>query len=154
MALIVTAADTLLVLWFRRSGIRTTEAIVLALISVIAACFCIEICRAKPNYHEMVTGVVPRLNATNLYIVIGILGATVMPHNLYLHSALVQTRHIGWSQIAKKIACRYNFIDSLVALNGALLVNAAILVVAGTGVFQRGLVVTCVQPAYKPLPRG
>ncbi len=148
MGVIVTAADTLLVLWFQRYGIRTTEAIVLALISVIAACFCIEIFLAKPNYHEMATGLVPRLNATNLYIVIGILGATVMPHNLYLHSALVQTRHIGWSQIAKKIACRYNFIDSLVALNGALLVNAAILVVAGTVFFKRGIVVTEIQQAY------
>jgi len=145
---IVTAADTLLVLWFQRYGIRTTEAIVLALISVIAACFCIEIFLAKPNVHEMASGLVPRLNATNLYVVIGILGATVMPHNLYLHSALVQTRHIGWSQIAKKIACRYNFIDSLVALNGALLVNAAILVVAGTVFFKRGIVVTEIQQAY------
>jgi len=148
MGVIVTAADTLLVLWFQRYGIRTTEAIVLALISVIAACFCIEIFLAKPNVHEMATGLVPRLNATNLYVVIGILGATVMPHNLYLHSALVQTRHIGWSQIAKKIACRYNFIDSLVALNGALLVNAAILVVAGTVFFKRGIVVTEIQQAY------
>jgi len=144
----VTAADTLLVLWFQRYGIRTTEAIVLALISVIAGCFCIEIFLAKPNVHEMATGLVPRLNATNLYIVIGILGATVMPHNLYLHSALVQTRHIGWSQMAKRIACRYNFIDSLVALNGALLVNAAILVVAGTVFFKRGIVVTEIQQAY------
>src|SRR5213080_4867419 len=71
-----------------------------------------------------------------------------MPHNLYLHSALVQTRHIGLSQIAKRIACRYNFIDSLVALNGALLVNAAILVVAGTVFFKRGIVVTEIQQAY------
>ena len=148
MGVIVTAADTLLVLWFQRYGIRTTEAIVLALISVIAGCFCIEIFLAKPNFHEITTGLVPRLNATNLYIVIGILGATVMPHNLYLHSALVQTRHIGLSQIAKRIACRYNFIDSLVALNGALLVNAAILVVAGTVFFKRGIVVTEIQQAY------
>jgi len=92
VGVIVTAADTLLVLWFQRYGIRTTEAIVLALISVIAACFCLEIFLAKPNVHEMASGLVPRLNATNLYVVIGILGATVMPHNLYLHSALVQTR--------------------------------------------------------------
>jgi manganese transport protein len=148
VGVIVTAADTLLVLWFQRYGIRTTEAIVLALITVIAGCFCIEIFLAKPNVHEMATGLVPRLNATNLYVVIGILGATVMPHNLYLHSALVQTRNIGWSQMAKRIACRYNFIDSLVALNGALLVNAAILVVAGTVFFKRGIVVTEIQQAY------
>ena len=148
IGVIVTAADTLLVLWFQRYGIRITEAVVLALIAVIAGCFCIEIFLAKPNFHEMGTGLVPRLNATNLYIVIAILGATVMPHNLYLHSALVQTRHIGWSQLAKRIACKYNFIDSLVALNGALLVNAAILVVAGTVFFKRGIVVTEIQQAY------
>ncbi len=145
---ILTAADTLLVLWFQRFGIRITEAIVLALITVIAGCFCVEIFLAKPVFSEMATGLVPRLNATNLYIVIGILGATVMPHNLYLHSALVQTRRIGLSQIAKRIACHYNFIDSLVALNAALLVNAAILVVAGTVFFKRGIVVTEIQQAH------
>src|SRR5579859_6052924 len=148
IGVIVTAADTLLVLWFQRYGIRITEAVVLALITVIAGCFCIEIFLAKPNFHEMGTGLIPRLNPTNLYIVIAILGATVMPHNLYLHSALVQTRHIGWSQIAKKIACKYNFIDSLVALNGALLVNAAILVMAGTVFFKRAIIVTEIQQAH------
>ncbi len=70
--------------------------------------------------------IVPHLSARTLYIAIGILGATVMPHNLYLHSALVQTRRIGKSEQEKRIACRFNLIDSTIALNGALLVNAAI----------------------------
>ena len=145
---VVTAADTLLVLWFQRFGIRMIEAFVLALITVIAGCFCIEILLSKPAVSAMGTGLIPRLNAQNLYIVIGILGATVMPHNLYLHSALVQTRQIGLTTGDKRTACHYNLIDSVVALNGALLVNAAILIVAGTVFFTRGIVVTEIQQAY------
>jgi manganese transport protein len=95
----------------------------------------------------MASGIVPRLNRETLYLAIGILGATVMPHNLYLHSALVQTRHIGHSYDAKRAACRYNLIDSVVALNGALLVNAAILVLAAAVFFKRGIVVTEIQQA-------
>jgi len=144
----ITAADTLLVLWFQRFGIRIIEAVILALIVVIASCFCIEIFLSKPAISEMATGLIPRLSTQNLYIAIAILGATVMPHNLYLHSALVQTRQIGRTREAKHIACHYNFIDSLVALNGALLVNAAILVVAGTVFFKRGILVTEIQQAH------
>ncbi|MBZ5595509.1 MAG: Nramp family divalent metal transporter [Acidobacteriia bacterium] len=144
----ITAADTLLVLWFQRFGIRIIEAVILALITVIAGCFCIEIILSRPAFSEMATGLVPRLSTQNLYIAIAILGATVMPHNLYLHSALVQTRQIGKTPEARHIACHYNFIDSLVALNGALLVNAAILVVAGTVFFKRGIVVTEIQQAH------
>jgi manganese transport protein len=144
----ITAADTLLVLWFQRFGIRIIEAVILALITVIATCFCIEIFLSKPAISEMATGLIPRLSTQNLYIAIAILGATVMPHNLYLHSALVQTRQIGRTREAKHIACHYNFIDSLVALNGALLVNAAILVVAGTVFFKRAILVTEIQQAH------
>ena len=96
----------------------------------------------------MLTGLVPRLNRDSLYVAIGILGATVMPHNLYLHSALVQTRHIGHTKPDKRTACRYNLIDSVVALNGALLVNAAILVLAAAVFFKRGIVVTEIQQAH------
>ncbi len=96
---LLTAADTLLLLWFQSFGIRTIEAFVLSLIAVIAACFCIEIIWAKPSVPEMMTGLVPRLNGNTLYVAITILGATVMPHNMYLHSALVQTRNIGHYRI-------------------------------------------------------
>jgi manganese transport protein len=145
---LITAADTLLVLWFQSVGIRTIEAFVLALITVMAGCFCIEIIWAKPSVAEMFTGLVPRLNRDSLYVAIGILGATVMPHNLYLHSALVQTRHIAHSEAAKRSACRYNLIDSAVALNGAMFVNCAILVLAAAVFFKRGIVVTQIQQAH------
>ena len=145
---LITAADTLLVLWLQSLGIRTIEAFVLALITVMASCFLIEIYWARPAAGEMLSGLVPILNRGNLFIAIGIIGATVMPHNLYLHSALVQTRHIGQSESAKRSACRYNLLDSVVALNGALLVNAAILVMAAAVFYKRGIVVTQIQQAY------
>jgi manganese transport protein len=145
---LITAADTLLVLFFQSFGIRTIEAFVLSLIAVMAACFCIEIFWARPSVAEMFTGLVPRLNRDSLYVAIGILGATVMPHNLYLHSALVQTRHIAHSEAAKRSACRYNLMDSAVALNGAMFVNCAILVLAAAVFFKRGIVVTQIQQAH------
>jgi manganese transport protein len=151
LGVILTAADTLLLLWFQSFGIRTIEAVVLALITVIAVCFGIEVFWAHPGVSELVTGLVPRLNRDSLYVAIGILGATVMPHNLYLHSALVQTRNFGQSEDAKRTACRYNLIDSVVALNGALFVNAAILVMAAAVFFKNGLVVTEIQQAHKLL---
>jgi manganese transport protein len=144
---LITAADTLFLLWFQSFGIRTIEAFVLSLIAVMAACFCIEILWAKPSWGEMITGLAPHLDRSSLYIAIGILGATVMPHNLYLHSALVQTRHIGQNETAKRTACRYNLIDSVIALNGAMLVNIAILVLAAAVFFRRGIIVTEIQQA-------
>ncbi len=144
---LITAADTLLVLLLQSFGIRMIEALVLSLIAVMAACFCIEILWARPGWGEMVTGMVPHLDRSSLYIAIGILGATVMPHNLYLHSALVQTRNIGQNETAKRAACRYNLIDSVVALNGAMLVNIAILVLAAAVFFKRGIIVTEIQQA-------
>src|ERR1041384_3952609 len=148
---LLTAADTLLLLWFQSFGIRMTEAFVLSLITIIAFCFCIEIFWAKPSVTELLSGLTPRLNRDSLYVAIGILGATVMPHNLYLHSALVQTRKIGRNQVEKRTACRYNLIDSVVALNAALLVNAAILVVAAAVFFKHHIVVTQIQQAHELL---
>jgi manganese transport protein len=145
---LLTAADTLLLLWFTRLGIRVIEAFVLSLIAIIAVCFAIEIFWAgTPILSDVARGIVPHLSAHNLYIAIGILGATVMPHNLYLHSALVQTRRIGKTDKEKRVACRFNLIDSSIALNGALLVNAAILVLAAMVFFRRGIVVTEIQQA-------
>jgi manganese transport protein len=149
---LLTAADTLLLLWFTRLGIRVIEGFVLSLIAMIAGCFLIEILWAgTPMFGEMARGVVPHLSARTLYIAIGILGATVMPHNLYLHSALVQTRRIGKTEPEKRTACRFNLIDSTIALNGALLVNAAILVLAAMVFFRRGIVVTEIQQASQLL---
>jgi manganese transport protein len=148
IGVLVTAADTLFILWFTRFGIRNIEAFVIALVTVIGVCFGVEILLAKPVWGSVFGGLVPRLSNESLYVAIGILGATVMPHNLYLHSALVQTRRIGTSETEKRQACHFNFIDSVVALNGALLVNAAILVLAGTVFFQRGIVVTEIAQAH------
>ncbi len=148
IGVVLTAADTLLVLWFTRFGIRAIEAFILALVSIIGVCFFAEIFMARPDFSEVVTGLIPRLNGESLYIAIGILGATVMPHNLYLHSALVQTRNIGRDRRSKQNACHYNLIDSVVALNGALLVNTAILILSAAVFFKRGIVVTEIQQAH------
>jgi manganese transport protein len=148
---LLTAADTLLLLWFQSFGIRTIEAFVLSLIAVIGCCFFIEVIWAKPSIGEMAGGLLFHLNQQSLYVAIGILGATVMPHNLYLHSALVQTRHINRTETAKRTACRYNLIDSVVALNGAMFVNLAILVLAAAVFFKHGIVVTEIQQAHQLL---
>ena len=106
---------------------------------------------AKPVLGELVKGLVPRLNGESLYVAIGILGATVMPHNLYLHGALVQTRQIGKSAGELKAACRYNLVDSIVALNAALLVNGAILILAASTFYSRGIVVSEIEQAHEML---
>ncbi len=144
----ITAGDTLLLLWLQGFGIRKIEALVIMLIATIGVCFAIEIFLAKPDIGPMLGGLVPHLSSESLYIAIAIIGATVMPHNLYLHSALVQTRRIGDSEDARRTACRYNLIDSVIALNGAMLVNAAILVLAASVFFTRHQVVVEIQQAH------
>ena len=151
IGVLVTAADTLLVLWFTRLGIRVIEAFVLVLIATIAGCFAFEIFLARPDLPSVLTGIVPHLNSQTLYIAVAIFGATVMPHNLYLHSALVQTRRIGRTGEEKRSACRFNLVDSALALNGALFVNAAILVMAAAVFFRRNIVVTEIQQAHQLL---
>jgi manganese transport protein len=137
--LIVTAADTFLLLAIQRLGIRKMEAFILALVSTIGICFLIEIILAQPDWGEAVRGLIPHLHGSApyvfsqpeaLYVAIGILGATVMPHNLYLHSALVQTRQIPPTPEGLRQACRYNLFDSALALNAAFFVNASILILA------------------------
>jgi manganese transport protein len=145
---LLTAADTLLVLWFTRLGIRVIESFVLALVTVIAGCFLIEIWWARPSVAPIAWGLIPHLSNQSLYVAIAILGATVMPHNLYLHSALVQTRRIGVSAQEKQTACHFNLVDSCIALNGALLVNGAILILAASVFFSRGIVVTQIEQAH------
>jgi manganese transport protein len=135
----ITVLDTFLFLLLQRYGIRKMEAFILALVATIGVSFLIEILIAKPNLAEVATGFIPTtLNHESLYIAVGIIGATVMPHNLYLHSALVQTRKIGADQRSIKRALKYNFIDSAIALNAAFFVNAAILVLAATVFFKTG----------------
>ena len=148
---IITAADTLLVLWLSRLGIRVIEAVVLVLIATIAGCFAFEIILARPAVPQVITGFVPRLNPTTLYVAVAIFGATVMPHNLYLHSALVQTRRIGASDEERRRACAFNLFDSTVALNGAFFVNAAILIMAAAVFHTRHIVVTEIAQAHQLL---
>ena len=144
---LLTALDTLLVLWFTRFGIRLIEAVILSLIAIVAGCFLVELTFARPVLHEIFSGLAPRIDNQSLYVAIGILGATVMPHNLYLHSALVQTRRIGRTVADRQEACRFNLIDSVVALNGALIVNGAILVLAAAVFFKHHIVVTQIDQA-------
>ena len=145
---LLTATDTLLLLWLTRYGVRMVEAFVLVLVVTIGICFGLEVFMAHPHWSALASGLIPRLTDESLYVAIGILGATVMPHNLYLHSALVQTRRIGSSIAEKRDACRFNFIDSAIALNAALFVNAGILVMAAAVFFERGVKVTQIEQAH------
>jgi manganese transport protein len=134
--LAIAAGDTFLLLALQRRGIRLLELLTLLLVGVIAGSFVFEIVLARPDWAGVLRGFVPALDPANrkesLYVAIGMLGATVMPHNLYLHSALVQTRAFPQNEAGKRLACKYNFFDSLLSLNAAFLINAAILILAAT----------------------
>jgi manganese transport protein len=134
IGVLLTALDVFLILWLQTLGFRWVEAFVAALLAVIAVCFGVQIAMADPDWGQVIRGFAPTGQILRdpgmLYIALGILGATVMPHNLYLHSAVVQTRRIGDSLGEKQQAIRLATIDSTVALTFALLVNASILVLA------------------------
>jgi manganese transport protein len=135
---LISLLDTFLLLWLQRLGMRKMEMFIISMIAIIGGCFVVEMAFAKPDLGAIATGFVPSLpNEAALYIAIGIIGATVMPHNLYLHSALVQTRKIKRDEASIKKAIKYNFWDSTIALNLALFVNAAILILAAA-VFHKG----------------
>jgi manganese transport protein len=150
----ITVLDTFLLLYLQKLGMKKMEAFIIALIAVIAIAFLIQIVMASPDIREVASGFVPALkNNEALYIAIGIIGATVMPHNLYLHSALVQSRKIDQTPAGIKQAIKYNRIDSTIALNIAFLVNAAILILAATVFFKSGNSdVARIEDAYKLLP--
>lgn len=149
---LVTAFDTFVLLWLQRWGMRTMEAVILALVATIGACFLLQIFMAKPDAVGILHGFRPSLPPGALYVAIGILGATVMPHNLYLHSALVQSRRIGGDVASKATACKYNLIDSAIALNAAFFVNAAILVLSAAVFNSRGVEVASIEKAHELLP--
>jgi len=150
----ITVLDTFLLLYLQKLGMKKMEAFIIALIAVIALAFLIEIIMAAPDIREVASGLVPTLkNNEALYIAIGIIGATVMPHNLYLHSALVQSRKIDQTPAGIKQAIKFNRVDSTIALNIAFLVNAAILILAATVFFKSGNSnVGRIEDAYKLLP--
>src|SRR6516165_10816898 len=156
MGVVITAFDVLLVLALQGRGFRLIEAFVIALIGTIGLCFAYEIFFARPLWLEAAEGFIPRLeilrNKEMLYIAIGILGATVMPHNLYLHSSIVQTRAFGQDEKGRREAIRYSVFDSTMALVFALFVNAAILVLGAAAFHTRGLhEVADIADAYKLL---
>ena len=148
---VVTALDTFLLLLIQRWGIRRMEAFIVMLVATIGGCFLIEIFLAQPNWGGVARGFIPRLEPGALYIAIGIIGATVMPHNLYLHSSLVQSRDVARTQTGKSEAARFNLIDSLIALNAAFFVNAAILVMSAANFYSRGIAVSEIQQAHNLL---
>jgi manganese transport protein len=141
-AVIITGVDVLLLLALQRYGMRTIEAVVLVLIATIGVCYLIEIFvlpQTRPNFLEMGHALIsPNFRqAGMIYVAIGIIGATVMPHNLYLHSALVQSRKLQKDEASVRSAIRFNVIDSTTALSVAFLVNAAILVLAALVFYGR-----------------
>jgi len=132
--------DTFLLLYLQRLGMRKMELFIIGLIFLIGMCFMVEMFFAKPDFREVAKGFIPSIpNSAALYISIGIIGATVMPHNLYLHSALVQTRKIARDSGSIKKAIKYNFWDSAIALNLAFFVNAAILILAAAAFHKNGM---------------
>lgn len=151
----ITVLDTFLLLYLQKLGMRKMEAFIIALIAIIGFCFLINIVLASPSLGEVIKGFIPSLpdakdlyagksmtgklpDETALYLAIGIIGATVMPHNLYLHSALVQTRKIKKTPEGIRHALKWSFVDSAVALNMAFLINAAILILAASVFFKTG----------------
>jgi manganese transport protein len=149
----ITVADTLLLLLLQRYGIRKIEAFILMLLATIGLAFIAELIFVKPQGAELIKGFIPTaLNDDALYIAIGIIGATVMPHNLYLHSSLVQTRKFNRTPQGIKEAIKFNFIDTFISLNLALFVNAAILILAAAAFFSNGVTnVVEIQDAHKLL---
>ena len=134
LGVVITALDVFVILWLQNKGFRWIEAFVIALLGVITVCFVVQIAMADPDWGKVIRGFAPTTdivtNPNMLYLALGIIGATVMPHNLYLHSAIVQTRAYGDSEEEKRSALKYATIDSTVALMFALTINASILILA------------------------
>ncbi|HEU5078611.1 MAG TPA: Nramp family divalent metal transporter [Opitutaceae bacterium] len=142
VGVILTALDVVVVLYFANRGFRLLEAIVILLMGLIAVCFGLELIFSKPALRDVFSGLIPSpeivRNPEMLYLAIGILGATVMPHNLYLHSSIVQTRKYAQNTSGKREAIRFAVLDSTLALMFALFINGAILVVSAATFYARG----------------
>jgi manganese transport protein len=152
----ITVADVLVLLYMQKYSFRYLEALVIVLMSVIAGCFWFEIIFSGPDIPSLLAGLVPRsdifTNPDMLYVAIGIMGATVMPHNLYLHSSIVQTRKYDETDLGKIEAIKYTTLDTTVALSLAFFVNAAILIVAAAVFYANGYYqITDIEQAYKLL---
>jgi manganese transport protein len=130
LGVIITAADTLLFLLIQHFGIRKLELFIFGLLATVSSCFIIELFIVKPELPAILNGFIPRIDGESIYVAIGIIGATVMPHNFYLHSSLVQSRKIVRTPGNLRQAFWYNLIDCALSLNIAFFVNSAILIVA------------------------
>lgn len=143
IGVIITALDVFLILYLQKLGFRWVEALIITLLGVIAICFALQIALANPDWAQVFAGFVPQRDILRdpemLYLALGILGATVMPHNLYLHSGLVQTRDFGQSLEQKREALTFATFDSTIALTLALAINASILILAAASFHQAGL---------------
>ncbi|MDR3229275.1 MAG: Nramp family divalent metal transporter [Puniceicoccales bacterium] len=152
---VITCADVLAVLWLQHRGFRLVEAVVIALMATVGACFAAELFFAKPSISGVLAGFCPSseivANSEMLYVSIGILGATVMPHNLYLHSSIVQTRAFERTAEGKREAVKFATIDSTTALVFAFFINAAILILAAAAFHTQGQVVDEIQEAHRLL---
>jgi manganese transport protein len=152
----ITALDVLIVLYLQNKGFRVLEALVITLVATVGLCFLFELIVSRPELGGVMRGFIPSpsilQDPDKLYIAIGILGATVMPHNLYLHSSIVQTRRYDLTSAGKREAVRYAFLDSTIALSFALFINAAILIVAAATFHRTGNTqVAEIQDAYQLL---
>jgi manganese transport protein len=152
----ITSLDVLVVLYLQNRGFRLLEALVITLIATVGVCFLFEVIRASPEWGAVLRGFVPQTQIVRdprmLYIAVGILGATVMPHNLYLHSSIVQTRQYAETTDGRREAVRFAFVDSTIALTFALFINAAILIVAAATFHTSGHTdVAEIQDAYRLL---
>ncbi len=153
-AVFITAFDVLLLLALQGKGLRKVEALIITLVLTVGGCYLVEIILAKPDWGGVAGGLVrPTLDRESLFIALAILGATVMPHNLYLHSALVKSRAVDRTPGGLRTALKYNFLETFIALNGAFFVNAAILIMAAAVFHDRGLVVTELTQAHATLGR-
>jgi manganese transport protein len=147
----ITVLDVFALLWLQRFGVRRLEAVVLVLVLTVGACLAVEWWLAEPSWSALAQGLRPRLRADSVYVAVAILGATVMPHNLYLHSSLVQTRAAPSNDTERSRALRYNLLDTVIALNLAFCINAAMLVVASDVFHSAGIVVTDLRDAQRML---
>jgi manganese transport protein len=153
IGVVLTALDVFLILWLQNKGFRYLEAVVIALTLVIAACFVVQMAYADPVIGDVLAGFIPQVDLVRspvmLFLAMGIIGATVMPHNLYLHSSIIQTRNIGPSLEEKRQAIRHGTIDSTIALMFALFINASILILSAAAFHTTGqFEVAEIQDAY------
>ena len=152
-AVLITAFDVLIILWLQRYGFRPLEYIIILFVTTIGLCYVVELFYSQPNFSEIGYHIfVPQINSSSIYVAIGILGATVMPHNLYLHSNIIQTRvNLGDTIKTKIRTYKFAILDSVIALNGAWFVNSSILIMSAASFFTRDLQVASIEEAHKTL---